>query len=141
MSKSRAQGLPLNVIVLAAIAALVLILIVAFTIGGLGGFFKQITTASGIEELSTVQTACSSACSRAQVTATTLIQFKNSDYCKKTFTIDLNKNGKIDAGETGLKCWTASTTVGDVTFLDPIGIDCVGQTPAGEQYNKTTCTT
>lgn len=104
------QGLPLSFIVIAAISALVLILVIAFTIGGLGGFFKQIV-APAPTDLSTVQTSCTSFCNTAQTTAQTVDQFKNSDFCKKTFAIDLNKNGKIDTGESGLHCKDTAVTV------------------------------
>lgn len=113
MANTKGQGLPLSFIVIAAISALVLILVVAFTIGGLGGFFKQITIAGGGEELSTVQQACSNACNTAQLSAS-LNQFKVSAYCTKTYAVDLNKNGKIESNvtdkETGLNCWTTRSS-------------------------------
>lgn len=132
---AKAQGLPLSFIVLAAISALVLILVIAFTIGGLGGFFRQITIAGGVQDLSTVQTACKSACDRL-LPGITETQFKSSDYCTRTYTVDLNVNNKFDTGESGLHCWTASTTVGTKTYTFPIGIDCNVDT-----FTKDTCTT
>jgi len=109
---NKGQGLPLSFIVIAAISALVLILVIAFTIGGLGGFFKQITIAGGGSDLSTVQSACQNSCNTAQL-VTSLAQFKSSDYCTKTYAIDLSKDGKINSTtETKLHCWYGpSTTV------------------------------
>ncbi len=110
---SKGQGLPLSFIVIAAISALVLILVIAFTIGGLGGFFKQINIAGGTEDLSTVQTACSASCSKTQFVSSK-VQFQSSDYCKKTYTIDLNKDGKITATnpqETKLQCYSTAINI------------------------------
>ena len=130
---AKAQGLPLSFIVLAAISVLVLILIVAFTVGGLGSFFKQITIVGGGgkgEELSVVQTACTTNCQKLQADPTlTLQKFKGSDYCKKTFAVDLDKDGKINAtNETGLHCW-----------YDKINIDCAVEI-AEETLTSTNCT-
>ena len=114
---NKGQGLPLSFIVIAAISALILILVIAFTIGGLGGFFKQITVAGGGEELSTVQTACQAACNKAQI-VTSLPQFQTSEYCRKTYSIDLNKDGKLTSEnpkETGLNCWTQVSVANQVT--------------------------
>ena len=138
MANTKGQGLPLSFIVIAAISALVLILVVAFTIGGLGGFFKQITIAGGGSDLSTVQSACQNACNQAQL-FTNVNQFKNSDYCVKTYAIDLNKNGKLETGnETGIHCWIASKTFGGGMYPGP-GVDCTVQ--IGDiTLGKTNCT-
>lgn len=112
MVNSKGQGLPLSFIVIAAISALVLIIIIAFTISGGGSLLKQIITPAPTE-LGTVQVACNSFCERARVTVQTQDQYKDSDYCTKTFAIDVNKNGKIEAGnETGLHC--SNTTAPNV---------------------------
>ncbi len=131
MANAKGQGLPLSFIVIAAISALVLILVVAFTIGGLGGFFKQITIAGGGSELSTVQSACQNACNTAQL-STSLAQFKSSDYCSKTYAIDLNKDGKIASGnETGIHCWDAKGKVKasdkKTILFDGPSVDCTIQ--------------
>jgi hypothetical protein len=119
----KGQGLPLSFIVIAAISALVLILVIAFTIGGLGGFFKQIV-APAPEEFGTVQVACNSYCSQLSGAATEN-QFTKSSFCTKTFAIDLNRDGKINTTtEAGLHCWgynlTAACTVqiGDNTYSE-----------------------
>ncbi len=117
----KGQGLPLSFIVIAAISALVLILVIAFTIGGLGGFFKQIV-APAPEELGTVQVACNSYCSQL-AGAITSNQFNTSSFCTKTFAIDISKDGKIDTTtEAGLHCWgpaigaTCAIQIGDITY-------------------------
>ena len=116
----KAQGLPLNLIVLAVIAALILVLIIAFTIGGAGSFFSKIfksgTTAVG-DETSVVQDACRADCTRAQQ-STSIPQWASSSYCRRTANIDINGNGTLETNENGLKCWstpllvTCSTTIG-----------------------------
>jgi len=123
----KAQGLPLNLIVLAVMAALILVLVIAFTIGGAGTFFSKIfkggTTAVG-DETSVVQDACRADCTRAQQSVSTLA-WKSTSYCRRTSNIDVNGNGNItdttDSKEKGLKCWdspisvTCSTTIGTST--------------------------
>ncbi len=106
MSDKKAQGLPMSFIVIAAISVLILVLIVAFTVGAGGGFLRQLI-APAPSEIETVQTACSTACDRISgITSDT--QFRSSDYCKKTFTADINRDSKIDsATEAGLYCWDA----------------------------------
>ncbi len=120
----KAQGLPLNLIVLAVIAALILVLIIAFTIGGAGSFFSKIfksgTTAVG-DETSVVQDACRADCTRAQQSTSTLA-WKSTSYCRRISNIDVNGDGNLSTtGEKGLKCWdspisvTCSTTIGTTT--------------------------
>jgi len=125
MFNKRAQGLPLSFIVIAAIAALILVLVIAFTIGGLGGFFRQIM-APAPEELSTVQTACKAACD-SLIAISTDKQFRDSAYCKKTYTVDINGDGKIDPNsETGLHC-----------YHPDIGISCTVTTTTGITLSDT----
>ncbi len=96
-TNKKAQGLPLNLIVLAAIAALVLVLVIAFTVGGTGTFFGKIykggTTAVG-DDLTVVKSTCTSACDQAKL-ATTEAAYKGSTYCKRTFNVDLDSSGAI----------------------------------------------
>jgi len=97
MAGKKAQGLPLNFIVLAAIAALVLILIIAFTVGGgapfLSRIFKSGTTAVG-DEIETVKTTCTNLCTQAQTISTTGA-WKGTSFCSRTFNVDLDKDGKL----------------------------------------------
>ncbi|MEK6923492.1 MAG: hypothetical protein AABW84_02265 [Nanoarchaeota archaeon] len=97
MANKRGQGLPLELIVLAAIAAIVLVLIIAFTIGGGSVFFQKIfqggTSAVG-DDLSTARSSCNSLCSQAKLVTTTP-SWKSSSYCKKEFNIDLDDDGEL----------------------------------------------
>ena len=97
MANKRGQGLPLELIVLAAIAAIVLVLIIAFTIGGGSVFFKKIfeggTQAVG-DDLATARNSCESLCSQAKLTTTTTA-FKSSSYCAKILSLDLDGDGNL----------------------------------------------
>lgn len=133
---AKAQGLPLSFIVIAAISALVLVIVVAFTIGGLGSTLKQIGTAGATSDLSAIQTACRSSCVSLQATAANVEQAQNSDYCRKSYSVDLNGNGKIETGEVGVRCWTYKTTIGTQKFSAPIGVDCVKDFPDGKSFQE-----
>ncbi|MEK6807426.1 MAG: hypothetical protein AABX75_00190 [Nanoarchaeota archaeon] len=116
MVTKKAQGLPLNLIVLAAIAALVLVLVISFTVGGSGAFFGKIyrggQTAVG-DELTLVKTTCTSACDQAKLTAADAA-YKTSTYCTRTFNVDVNNDGKIvDVGVKGAQ-----------GFVQEIGLNC-----------------
>ena len=112
----KAQGLPLNLIVLAAIAALVLVLGISFTVGGSGAFFGKIykggQTAVG-DDLTVVKSACTAACDQAKLT-TTDAAYKTSTYCTRTFNVDVNSDGKTaDVGVAGA-----------AGFVQEIGLNC-----------------
>src|SRR3989344_4987580 len=97
----RAQGLPLNLIVLAIIAALVLVLIIAFTVGGAGSTFSRIfkvSTSTTGEEIDSVRAACRNACNNAELSITGSSQWATADYCKKRFNLDVDSSGKIEPG-------------------------------------------
>jgi|GEM_PF-920149 len=104
----RNQGLPLNTIVLAAIAVLVLVLIVGFTTGTLGELFKGMSTQTRAVTIDTARAECQKLCSELKLLSTresiTTDQIENSAYAKQKFAIDLNRNGRIDSNET-LYCW------------------------------------
>ena len=140
----KAQGLPLNLIVLAAIAALVLVLVIAFTVGGSGTFFGKIykggTTAVG-DELTVVKSTCTSLCDQAKL-ATTDAAYKGSSYCKRTFNVDLDSsgatggfdvNGNVKAGdnynakkamERGLTCGSAELGVACELLIGDVAASC-----------------
>ena len=127
----KGQGLPLSFIVIAAISALVLILVIAFTIGGLGGFFRQIISPAP-EDLSVVQSACRSFCDQL-VTVSTATQFRGSTYCTKTYAVDLNDDGSISTSnpqEAGLHCYSAFSP--DAPSLAAINVECTLQTTGGQ---------
>ena len=110
----KAQGLPLHLIVIAAIAALVLVLVIAFTIGGFGSFFGKIfqsgQTVVG-DTTDVARTTCSGYCDTAKSSLTTT-SWKSSQYCTKTFNIDKDGSGDLVENEkdemldeVGIHCW------------------------------------
>jgi hypothetical protein len=128
----RGQGLPISFIVIAAIAALVLVLVIAFTIGGFGTFFGKIFK-GGEEAIGTdldiARSTCSNLCQTSKAIQNTA-QWSNSGYCIRTFNIDLNRDGVINATlEAGMNCWNEN-----------IGVDCSAQLslPTGELISLTT---
>ncbi len=119
---TKGQGLPLNLIVLAIIAALVLVLVIAFTVGGGGAAFSRIfkvgSTAVG-EDIDSVRAVCRNACSNAELSVQSAPQWPSAEYCKKGFNIDRNGDGKIEdtvAGgattkERSIRCWDEPVSV------------------------------
>ncbi len=103
MNNKKAQGLPLNLIILAIVAALVLVLILAFTIGGAGSIFGKIfktgTTAIG-EDLETVQATCTDLCTEAEAAD----EPETSEFCTKTFNVDLDGDDLLADDERGISC-------------------------------------
>jgi len=111
----RAQSLPLNTIVLAAIAVLVLVLIVAFTTGSLTELFKPIGERTKKVELDSIKMECYDLCSDLKTAIsdgryTSVSQVENSAYARTTFAIDLNNNNEIENNEK-LHCWQSPINV------------------------------
>ena len=130
---SRKAQISMNVIVYVAIALLVLVLIVAFTTGGLGQLFKGLTT-TGPGELETLKNKCTVNCEnvRAQVDNVGTNAWSSSTYCSERYGYDSNADGTTDSDEF-FNCWEA-----------PIGIDCstTVSTPGGTQtWNEDSCGT
>jgi hypothetical protein len=106
MDSKKAQGISLNFIVIAIIAALVLVIIIAFTVGGLGTSLSKIfqadETSTEDSDLDLAKAKCEQLCNGAkQINAPE--NWQSKDYCGKSFTFD---------GES-TKCWEA-----------PISVDC-----------------
>jgi len=108
----KAQGISINFIVIAAIAALVLVIVIAFTTGGLGTSLKQIFR-SGQSDQQSIITTCNTYCNQAKL-VTAPNQWENTDYCTKTFDLDSDGDGEIDISdesEVRLHCWYAGLDV------------------------------
>ena len=128
MSK-RAQ-ISMNTIVYVAIALLVLVLLVAFTTGGLGKLFGQVSK-TGLDDIDAAQSQCSSFCAttKTQISTQGTNAWQSSQYCRKDFSIDTTGTGD----EEILKCWQ-----------DPILINCKTSksTPSGTvQLTEQDCPT
>ncbi len=111
MSK-RAQ-ISMNTIVYVAIALLVLVLLVAFTTGGLGKLFGQVAK-TGLDDIDAAQSQCSSFCAttKLQISSQGTNAWLTSQYCRKDFSIDITGSGE----EAVLKCWE-----------DPIFVKCTAK--------------
>ena len=104
----------------AIIAAIILILVIAFTVGSAGTTFSKIgkagTGATG-DEIDTIRNNCRAACSTAQNTVSNGRDWTSSKYCLMKASIDVNADGTLaDVGvdkEINLKCWA-----------NPINIEC-----------------
>jgi hypothetical protein len=114
MSK-KAQGLSLNYIVIAIIAALVLIIIVAFTTTGLGTSLSKIfqTSEQSTEnaDVDVAKATCKNLCSNAR-TVDMPEQWGAESYCSRTFVFEDNPTN----------CWEA-----------PVNVDC--STSGSDVYN------
>lgn len=160
----RAQGLPMNLIVIAAIAALVLVLVIAFTIGGFGAFFSKIFgggQAAVGEEIDVVRTTCAGLCDTAKG-STSITGWTASSYCNRNFDIDLDGDGGLgcspedeEAGlcegelnkagqdEVNINCWdpgidvTCSTTIAGQSCTATVDDDCICQAPTAPPTNST----
>ena len=105
----RGQGLPLNTIILAILALLVLVFIVLFATGAFGTLFGQTKSVAGATETDIVaaQTKCSQWCLQAQGVDTTA-EWEASRFCKEEL-LDKNGDGTADScKDLGMTC---STTV------------------------------
>jgi hypothetical protein len=103
MESKRGQGISLNFIVIAIIAAMVLVIIIAFTVGGLGTSLSKIFQAGEQNEDSDVDLAkanCKSMCDVASGVDSPL-EWNTVDYCTKTYLFD---------GEQ-VPCWDAPISV------------------------------
>jgi len=99
----KAQGLPLEVIVIAAIAVLVLLLIIIFATGSFGGLFAKTNTivqGTSDEQITVAQSKCARLCTQIQSTSSREV-LKFSGYCSRTFPIDTNADGTPEQ----IYCW------------------------------------
>jgi hypothetical protein len=128
---AKGQGLPLSFIVIAAISVLILVLIVYVVVGPGGKSLSQLVQTGETSDLSTAQTACTTNCNKLQTISPTFAQFQSSDFCNKRYSVDINKNNKIDAGEAGLNCWNSSS--------GSINTDCTVQLSNGMPVSGAVC--
>lgn len=127
----RKAQISMNVIVYVAIALLVLVLIVAFTTGGLGNLFRGLTT-TGPGELETIKNKCITNCENAksQLELTGTSSWTSSTYCSEKYGYDSDSDGTTDSDEF-FNCWQ-----------QPIGISCsTSVSTTGETWNQGSCGT
>lgn len=119
MSK-RGQGLPVETIVIAAIAVIILLLVVGFATGALGGLFKRTTTIAQASEadITAAQTKCSQYCVSAQ-NSRTLGLWSATTYCQKKFNFDFDGDGQAGGyNKTATACVVLSGGVYDKICSD-----------------------
>jgi flagellar basal body-associated protein FliL len=111
-SKKGAE-LSMNVIIIAILAILVLVIVAAvFT----GSFSKLMNTLFNVgpDSLSTATQVCQSKCDEAQIFSTTE-QKQNSQYCRQTWKVDSDADGKVDTDASGdavsYHCWESPISV------------------------------
>ncbi len=115
----KGQGLPLTVIVIAAISIIVLVLIVAFSTGAFGKLFgstKTFIDVASPEEISTFRLGCEQACFSAKQLANTVAKFENSGYCERKLV------NKTETGTENIHCWQSTVVVDcEYTIVLPEG--------------------
>ena len=101
----------MNTIVYVSIALLVLILIVAFTTGGLGNLFEQVGE-TGPGELDSAKARCTTICNslKTEVATSGHSGWTTSQYCTEEFSIDIDGSGDIDSDEI-INCWDTPIAV------------------------------
>ena len=97
MVSKRGAELPMNVIVIAVIALIVLILVVGFFMGGTSILFEKMAGVfkGGYDDMSATVQTCESHCRVAESLSTDIAK-KNSAYCKATYSLDNDFNGLVD---------------------------------------------
>jgi hypothetical protein len=98
MDSKKGQGISLNFIVIAIIAALVLVVIIAFTVGGLGSTLSKIfeagDTSTEDANIDVVKATCNKLCDDARK-INEPSEWESVSYCNKKFTF----------GEEQASCW------------------------------------
>ncbi len=117
------QGLPLNLIVIAAIAVLVLVLVVGFSTGTLGKLFggtKMLAETATPEAKASFALGCKQACFSAEQLSDTPNEWQQSEYCKRTI--------NITGGSILTHCWE-----------NPIAVECSKDTVQFGTLDQTKC--
>ena len=113
MSHKGGQGLPLNVIVLAAISVIVLVMFIAFATGSFSKLFKGTETlgeAVTPEQIATFRIGCEQACFQAKQLADSPEEWNSSTYCCRTLNI---------------------SNVITHCYENPVGVECGKETSIG----------
>ncbi len=123
----KAQGLPLNTIIVAILVIVVLIVVLVFFLGGMGGMSTKIKSiffgaTAGVDKSLAIE-YCRQYCIQAESLSESLQ--KSSMYCKKYFHIDEDGDGKADKDNGNLIRWYCfeGDDSGEVRYL---GVSCEG---------------
>jgi hypothetical protein len=104
MDSKKGQGISLNFIVIAIIAALVLIIVVSFTVGGLGAalgdIFRTGDDATKDSNIKIAEATCENLCNEAK-SINKPSEWKSESYCSETHLIETEL----------INCWAAPISV------------------------------
>ena len=106
MNKKGAE-LSFNIVIILIILVVVLVILVAFFTGSFAKLLERINKVNA-DNLNTAISDCSSKCASAQVYATTQNAREKSEYCRATWRLDADGDGKTDTDGDSLreyKCW------------------------------------
>jgi hypothetical protein len=143
----KAQGLPLETIVIIIIALVLLVVAIGFFTGSfskLAGSTKALISPTSEADIIAAQNTCTQLCLQAG-RVTTVAEFNRTSYCKRIFKFDLNGDGNItdepkpngNEGGLGAKC----IADGDEYVCcreSPIGVPCNVNMPIG-QVSESSC--
>jgi len=117
MASKKAQ-ISMNMIVYVAIALFVLVLIVAFTTGGVGKGFKGLTT-TGPGELDTLKSKCTASCNqvKATVESSGTASWSTSTYCTEGYAFDKDGDGSVGEDEI-FNCWESPISISCGTTIN-----------------------
>ncbi|MCL5101439.1 MAG: hypothetical protein M1348_02410 [Candidatus Parvarchaeota archaeon] len=113
----KAQGLPINTIILIAIGLLILVLFITFVLGGFGTLGSG--TGGGSQALAAFQTQCQTYCTDAQQTLSTPTQ-----WCSATDRISNTLYNCANTTSIGVSCKIGSKTYGPTTGTNGLPKNC-----------------
>ena len=107
----RKAQISMNMIVYIAIALLVLVMIVAFVMGGFGEMFKGLSR-SAPQDLESIQSVCTNDCNKvkASIESSGASAWASSSYAKVKHGFDINKDGDVTQDEYKY-CWESPINV------------------------------
>jgi len=140
----KAQGLPLETIVIIIMALVLLVVAIGFFTGSfssLAGSTKALISTTSEADITAAQNTCSQLCLQA-ARIQTPAEFKRSSYCTKIFKFELNSDGNItdvnkDESGLGAKC-IADGDEYACCRESPLSIPCKVETQTG-QLTESSC--
>jgi len=140
----KAQGLPLETIVIIIMALVLLVVAIGFFTGSfssLAGSTKALISPTSDADIIAAQNTCTQLCLQAG-RVTTVAEFKRTSYCKRVFKFDLNGDGNItDSGNNEQGIMASCVADGDEYVCcreSPIGVPCNVNMPTG-QVSESSC--
>lgn len=135
MLNKKAQGMPVNVIIIAIIVLVVLVILIAFFAGGFGsiaGKVKEVfSIAVGMHKDRAIN-ACQDYCANAQSSPAGSAAQRQSSYCKASFLVDDDGNSdtipvRMNCGPNSAPPTLSATEEGKgIKAGGNLGVDCEG---------------